>query len=524
MPYTDERRIVASYATYERMHAALMELNASDTVDIYHTYIHNAANRRRPYQIQRVVWTNLPTVTIYADEARIMPIPVNVPPELPSLGILGNAQWGVMGTAVLRAQEAATARDLRHSREEAPRPVEFAPRSQCDECGRLTVTDSHQVRGFYANLDLCGNCVRDVFVECFSCCLLVRSTRSSSANGEEYCEPCYDEQFTECEYCDAVLDRDDEEGCDCDGAIGRRSANDVSDPCTCHSCRAYRDQQTEQSPQRDGTVHYYSYRPEPVFRGDGPLYLGMEIEVTTPSSRYYRRDEDSRALRAGDVYDSFGDIVYVKEDSSISHGFEIVTHPMTYAWAHENFPWDKWNFLAAQGIGADESTGIHVHVSRAGFSGASHSYRWLQFFYRNAMMIKRIARRTDGTYSRFDNAQRHMHKTAAKGFNTGVPCNRCWSCRNNYQCETLPRPERYSAINLTNRETFEVRVFASSVCPQEIQAALGLVSASVEYTRSIDANAILRGAAWTWAPFTDWVAQRPEYTALKLEMDKLCVS
>src|SRR5439155_8451606 len=122
----------------------------------------------------------------------------------------------------------------------------------------------------------------------------------------------------------------------------------------CDDCRDDED--------RGGLVYDYSYKPVPVFHGIGPLFLGPEIEVQTP----HDRDWECAELACNHL----GSLGYLKTDSSINGGFEIVTHPMSYPWAIENFPWHMLTQLDGMGCYASESTGIHVHVSRAAFGSA----------------------------------------------------------------------------------------------------------------------------------------------------------
>ena len=113
-------------------------------------------------------------------------------------------------------------------------------------------------------------------------------------------------------------------------------------------------------------IHDYSYKPRPFFHGDGPLFLGLELEVATPShDRSY----------AWTAHRWLGSLGYLKSDSSIDVGFEIVTHPMSYLWAIHHFPWEMLPELAETGCRATQQTGLHVHLSRDGFTGPLHVYR-----------------------------------------------------------------------------------------------------------------------------------------------------
>jgi hypothetical protein len=69
-----------------------------------------------------------------------------------------------------------------------------------------------------------------------------------------------------------------------------------------------------------------------------------------------------------------------------------------------------------------------------------------------------------------------------------------------------------------------MRVFASSLDIQQIQAAMGLVSASVEYTRKLSAQQIIRHNGWAWSAFAEWVSGREEYAPLYAEMTRLNIS
>jgi hypothetical protein len=236
-------------------------------------------------------------------------------------------------------------------------------------------------------------------------------------------------------------------------------------------------------PSGDSRIHDYSYKPDPDFYGVGPLFLGVELEVSVP---------DYLISRAADLCDErLGRLAYLKEDSSVD-GFEIVTHPMSHAYATESFPWHMLRELDDLGASADDA-GLHVHVSRAGFRDSAHVYRWLKLLYRNAEHVTAIARRDSGEWAAWSGNDRMRAKDYAKGRRNGA---------------------RYSAVNVQNRETFEVRVFASTLDTDELRAALDLVAASVEYTRGLTVADITHGDGWTWDAFVTWADQRPEYAAL----------
>ena len=276
---------------------------------------------------------------------------------------------------------------------------------------------------------------------------------NSSDNGY-VCNECSSARYWECDACDYL----------------------ISSGNYCSGC-----EDENESPESD-YVHSYGYAPSPDFHGAGPTYLGVELEINTPR---YDLDEIAR-----DVVNALGSLGYLKEDSSIPCGFEIVTHPMSHAWASEHFPWELLDELKRRQCDTDtddNGLGLHVHVSRDGFDDAEHAERWLTLIYDNSDKVDIVARRRSGEWAAWDVTEKKSRiKEYAKGEAQG---------------------RRYSAVNCQNDHTFEVRVFASTLDKTELRAALDLVAASVEYTRT--------AAAPTWDEFTAYIAVEDAYAALR---------
>ncbi|WP_037078057.1 hypothetical protein, partial [Pseudonocardia spinosispora] len=237
-------------------------------------------------------------------------------------------------------------------------------------------------------------------------------------------------------------------------------------------------------------IHAHDDLITPRFQGIGPLFLGLELEFRFPIRKLVRNVEAA--------VQHLGGVGYVKEDPSITPGIEVITHPLSYARMMEAFPWAMLDVLKRGGASV-RKTGMHVHVSRAAFSSAEHSYRWLRFWYSNADQIRKLARRESDEWARFrspDPSTLRQYSQGAKG----------WT--------------RHEAINTKNDDTFEVRVFASSLDPQEIQAAFGLVAATVEYTRTLNATDDMPDNVWDWSRFVTWLEDHPEYAPLQREIRK----
>ena len=330
----------------------------------------------------------------------------------------------------------------------------------CDDCDSRVGSTVETVDGN----DVCTQCRQSDYFTC-DCCDYPTPTLVHATDGRSVCGRCEDNCYWWCVYCDDLVRNG--EHCDCDESEGDLSR----------------------------TIHEFYYRPEPEFHGTGPLYLGFELEISAPDMMLSECAETA--------VERLGALGYLKADSTINddtgYGFELVTHPMSYDWALTNFPWPLLNELADADCSGD-GNGLHVHVSRAAFSSPAHIYRWMKLFYRNERSVITLARRSSPQWANFSQSARRDVKNYAKG-KAGV--------------------DRYTAINTRPPDTFELRIFASTLNRQEVQAALALAAASVEYTRTLSVTDIANRNGWAWAAFARWVNEHPEYAPLSREMERL---
>jgi hypothetical protein len=317
------------------------------------------------------------------------------------------------------------------------------------------------------------------------------------------------------------MDGRDREGYDYDGYNKHDLNRDGEQrPCDCHDCRLERnelpvlaqvstrdviDQGTEEYDELYDDDSYggqdwlqsYSYTPPLIFRRshgenrfDTPFF-GMEIEMTSDLT------DQERVL--GNRLGLDGRLFYFKHDGSVD-GFELVTHPMTAKWARDNFPWHVVDVMAEAGASVERnSNGLHIHVSRDGFSNEAHLYRWLKFWYRNQRKIINIAGREGERWGRFDPNQQEIHMEHAKA--------RAKIRHHHREAEELRCAEtgpRYCAINLQNDKTVEVRIFASTTSTDLLRTRFDLVSGSVEYTRDLPIKKLLKDG-WGWDSFALWL-------------------
>jgi hypothetical protein len=259
-----------------------------------------------------------------------------------------------------------------------------------------------------------------------------------------------------------------------------------------------------------GDIHDAGYRPPLNFKGDrsSETMMGFELEIEGC------RDRIARAVHR---IDSDEDHLYMKRDCSVD-GVEIVTHPMTLAFARDYPFGELLARLRKAGCHDPANTGLHIHVDREAFrksptppkvdrygqrrphnGSATHQMMWLLFIFRNPEPLIALGRRNSswGTFCK-PNRGELASKAKANGAHYG---------------------ERYQAVNTNNEHTYELRFMKSTLDEQELYAMLEFADASVRYTRSLSANDVLHGKALTWRHFTDW-AMRHNYKQLYQEITK----
>lgn len=282
-------------------------------------------------------------------------------------------------------------------------------------------------------------------------------TSHISDRGESWCADCTDNYATWCDTCDEYNANGCNRNCDEDTYDGER------------------------------VVHDYSYRPDPIFHStddNSRLFFGMEIEMEADGSE--SRSEASRHAYKRLERDT--NLAYLKNDGSLDCGFEVVTHPMTYDFFMNEAPefWETINQLKHEYKMKSWSTGscgIHIHISRTGFTNPPHLHRFLQLVYSNQVFYEEMAGRSHSHWAKFDDVMVYDNGGYHRSYKRKV------ASPPNHQST-----DRYSAVNTNNRATVEMRIFRGSLNVINIRGALGLAHASVEYTRNMSVQDVRNGS------------------------------
>ena len=341
----------------------------------------------------------------------------------------------------------------------------------CENCETATQNDDAHTVG---NQLWCETCYEDDSFYCEGCSSNYPSRYDySNVQGSDYCDSCFSDRAYWCDSCDDNYLDDDP--CDHNGGSTR-----------CRSCG------------EAGSIHSYGCKPDIEFHGvdKSNLYLGLELETEIYG------DIDNASTFASEALQG---IAILKHDGSIgrlggsrvgNEGFEIVTQPHSHVHfrEHSQVLWDTIDKLRtnyrARSWDAKSNCGIHIHLSRKGFSSGSHTHRFLSLVYQNSeQMMKFAGRKSD--YARFNDCY------SFDEYDRPV-----FSLK--HKLDRHASTERYSAVNTQNRDTLELRFFRGTMNSKGVLATLDLAHAMVEYTRHLRLDDVQMGALkWEW--FVDYV-------------------
>jgi len=206
-------------------------------------------------------------------------------------------------------------------------------------------------------------------------------------------------------------------------------------------------------------VQNYSMRVEQAlgfdkhtFKRTSDPYLGIEMEFQV----------DNRKQGRLYVGDNLAGHAMMKEDGSITKGFEVVSRPASYLSHLHNY--DSFLTNLPEYIHPHKSCGMHVHISRTAFSTMGAG-KFVEFMNRsdNKSFIKLIAGRNTTNYQNGD-----PEYTIKKPFRMAT--------RGEYA-------NRYNFVNLNNDKTIELRIFATPSNKKEFHIRMQFVKAMVDYCK-----------------------------------------
>lgn len=310
----------------------------------------------------------------------------------------------------------------------------------CPVCGKLAKRTVHTEMG-----DICEGCAAENgFTKCSHCGEWYKDETMTRHGCMWLCESCASAPKWKCARCGAEIYEWEENN------------YKIFDETVCVRCY-------DDLSMIDGYGHT---RTTKRFRApdEAPTekYFGMELEMEA-------RDRD-RADMVAHIRFEYPDIpAHIKYDGSLSNGAEFAFYPATRKYLTEIFPLDDF-CQTARDVDAvshnSNNCGLHVHVSRAFFSDSRLAYAkmciMLDRVWDNLVVFsRRDYDQIDGWAKKNEVSYEDMDSTID------------WNAGN-----------RYLAINDTNANTIEFRVFRGSLMPNTIRATLEFVDIFTDYAEN----------------------------------------
>ncbi len=350
--------------------------------------------------------------------------------------------------------------------------------SECDGCSDYTSA------GEGISCDngdiLCQRCHEDHYTYCVSCENEVERENSFYLpNGDEICRSCYDNAYASCSRCNDIQETDNMRWNRDDGMI-------------CQGC--YEETQEDDN----DCIRNYRYKPEPNFKRDmkterlhryDKLYYGIELEVESNGESDFQ-----------DTTEAINNIlpdVYFKRDNSLNDGFELVTHPMTYPYIIDTKnSWKKMlKIFKKDGfLSFDKGTcGIHIHMSKYAFT-TFHLFKFLKMFYlpENQEQLYIIAQRSK-------KSTKGCCQWGHSGTETRNISNR------KYMAKYKAWDGRYTAVNLENSDTIEIRIFRGTLDEASFFKNIEFCEAMFKFTRDTKLKDV------TWNKFGEYVIKNKSH-------------
>ena len=320
----------------------------------------------------------------------------------------------------------------------------------CDCCNEICHIDS--VRDAYDDQVICEDCCDDQYVWSEAMNTYIYSDDAFYyEDDQEYCDnPVHYECKSQYGWRSQVTDNWYSDNIECleteDGYYYAEGEQDDLYWCSTDEAWYY-----SEDNMPEGLIRGYHKRPALHFFGEGPKFFGLELECDGSDAE--GSEDDVRAIFSGHM-----DRFYFNSDGSLSNGFEAITHPMS---PEEMLRMD-WEQITTEMLDRAydndrDTAGIHIHVSRRFFNGEKNIGRLVRMFSENYYDMIKFAQRPEHRAEHWANRVNGTARQYALDW---------------YQ--NAYRAGRYTAVNLQNDHTVEIRLFHSLASRQHIMACIQL--------------------------------------------------
>ena len=322
----------------------------------------------------------------------------------------------------------------------------------CEDCGAIIPKDeAHWIEGYEHYV--CDDCYEEYSV-CANCGTLEKRSNMYSSEDGDICEHCANYNYSSCANCGTRVHNDyiryDEE----------------SDDYYCEDCY-------ERIEQRAIHSYHHSHDKELTFFGGNDngkeLFEGVELEIDNGDDR----EDTARAMKNA-MPTNF---ITMENDGSLDCGFENITQPATLEY-HTSIRADYEDmFQIAKDNGFrshnTSTCGYHIHFNRTFFEDKEDECI-AKLLYLVEKFWDELVKFSRRNYANLDRWAKKYDKTPNEVVNDMKAYNL----------------DRYHAVNLTNRNTIEFRMFRGTLNIETFFATLQLVDTIVRYVKDHTNNDI----------------------------------
>lgn len=320
----------------------------------------------------------------------------------------------------------------------------------CSDCGQYHYSDNM----YYVNgIDryVCEDCLDNGnYFQCHDCGEYFHSYDAISCYGGNYyvCDRCRDNYYTYVDCCDTYIDNDN---------------TYYSEENDCYYC--------EEHYHEDRDIYGYhgfnDWQKHTLENENPPFCIGFELEVENTKRTH---DNNDLARFAKDTYP-----VICSRDGSINDGFEIVSHPLSYNYIVENQDKLKYMLEELSNRGCEShnpgTCGLHFHVTHPHNDDIIDRIILIMETYKQELIA----------YSRRTSSQIQNWCKFLSDVKEGEDCKSLYYIKKNKETST-----RYMALNLTNYNTIEFRIFRGTLNFDTFMASVELVNNIVTLCSNLD--------------------------------------
>lgn len=338
----------------------------------------------------------------------------------------------------------------------------------CDDCGCFTPeVDINMVTNREGGkYPVCDSCIMaDEYFYCECCNTYYDDSVASygTSNGDIICEDCYDNYYITCSECNEIIHRDDAFYCD---------------ECNQYFCQSCWDEHEHEDDLLYDYHAFNNWQPHELPNEEPAFYIGHELEI----------DKGEFSSEVINLITSKIPAICMHDGSLSSKGIEIISHPLSYDYylSLEQEYRDLFTTLVQDYSykSHDTSTcGLHFHVSRP--TNPDIIDRIILFMETYKDEIITLSRRNRSEIDSWCNF------LSDRNFGTDEKTLKSLD----YIKKHKETSSRYMALNLTNSNTIEFRIFKGTLKYETFMADLEFVYNLV--TLASDLSIPVEELTWT---------------------------